>query len=261
MMFVDKPASTTGLFNTYRNLFTAERDPAYGLYSETSIIEEYIEGTEHSISGIATESEIFILGISDKKIDKEKRIQYQNKIPSDLAEDVKDGFANITRDAILALGLENTGFHVDLILSPNGPKVLEVGARFGGECINSHLIPKSYGVCPYKLLLRYLVTGENIDIDRNIFRLTDGCKAVCRHVYPKKGGKIISLGELQKKLNIPFVEELCVTKQIGENIAFPPDSYFDFSVCTIIARFDRQNNNQKKLDNIIDQLDILTDSS
>ncbi|MDR5664898.1 hypothetical protein KPA97_29400, partial [Burkholderia cenocepacia] len=44
--------------------------------------------------------------------------------------------------------------HADVMVTRDGPKILEIGGRLGGEFINSHLIPYSVaGFSPYRTVL------------------------------------------------------------------------------------------------------------
>ena len=36
--------------------------------------------------------------------------------------------------------------HVEMIVTAQGPKMVELGARMGGDCITTHLVPLSTGI-------------------------------------------------------------------------------------------------------------------
>jgi len=50
------------------------------------------------------------------------------------------------RRGIEALGLDAAAFHAELRLGPSGPRLMEIGARLGGDRITSDLVPLSTGV-------------------------------------------------------------------------------------------------------------------
>ena len=63
---------------------------------------------------------------------------------------------------MLAVGLENSAAHVEVMLTPDGPKVVELGARLGGDWITSYLIDNSVdGVDMVGCMVR-LALGEKL---------------------------------------------------------------------------------------------------
>ncbi|WP_158715587.1 ATP-grasp domain-containing protein, partial [Streptomyces sp. NRRL S-481] len=133
-------------------------------YSGTGdfLVEEYVDGSEHSVSGVVSEGTVRILGVTDKWVDGPLSPSWATAVPSALPDSEVKGLARAAEQAVLAVGLETGGFHVDLRLGPAGPVVLEVGGRLGGDLINSHLIPYAHrgAVRPYETLLALLTGGE-----------------------------------------------------------------------------------------------------
>ncbi|MET9761585.1 ATP-grasp domain-containing protein [Streptomyces sp. NPDC006372] len=143
-------------------------DEVFGLtaanYSKTSdfLVEEYVDGSEHSVSGVVSEGTVRILGVTDKRVDGPLSPSWATAVPSALTDtEVKD-LTRAAEQAVIAVGLGTGGFHVDLRLGSAGPVVLEVGGRLGGDLINSHLIPYAHQgtVRPYEALLALLTDGE-----------------------------------------------------------------------------------------------------
>ena len=48
--------------------------------------------------------------------------------------------------ACKAVGINIGPAHVEMILTKDGPKMVELGARMGGDCITTHLVPLSTGI-------------------------------------------------------------------------------------------------------------------
>ena len=48
--------------------------------------------------------------------------------------------------AVKAVGIDHGPAHVEIMLTADGPKMIELGARLGGDFITSHLVPLSTGV-------------------------------------------------------------------------------------------------------------------
>ena len=57
--------------------------------------------------------------------------------PSSLSSDIKKEIIQITKGAINALGIKNGPAHVEIKVTSQGPKIVEVGARLGGDHITT----------------------------------------------------------------------------------------------------------------------------
>ena len=75
----------------------------------------------------------------------------------------------------MAVGLKNSAAHVEIIVTPNGPKMVELGACLGGDWITSYLIQGSVGAVSYTHLIQRHHVGNGGE------RTADGC---ANHHYP-----------------------------------------------------------------------------
>ncbi|WP_219469011.1 ATP-grasp domain-containing protein [Nonomuraea rhizosphaerae] len=129
--------------------------------SPAFVVEEFAEGSEHSVAGVAGEGSIVVLGVTDKTVGEDLRT-HTTVFPSALPGPRLEEVVRAAEAAVRAVGLCSGGFHVDLRLTTTGPVVLEVGARLGGDLINSHLVPLATGgrTRPYEAVLEVLATGR-----------------------------------------------------------------------------------------------------
>jgi predicted ATP-grasp superfamily ATP-dependent carboligase len=128
------------------------------------VVEEYVDGTEHSAAGLISDGVPLVYAIADKHLDNGRgRLQATTTIvPSALSSDQRALLVATAERAVIAAGLVTGGFHVDMRLTKEGhPIVLEIGARLGGDLINSHLVPIATGnaLMPYGSLLDVLRSG------------------------------------------------------------------------------------------------------
>src|SRR5699024_4799470 len=63
--------------------------------------------------------------------------------PSELGD---KRISEIAKKAVYAMGIDRGPVHVEIMLTPSGPKLIEIGARLGGDYITSHLVSLSTGV-------------------------------------------------------------------------------------------------------------------
>ncbi|WP_433215071.1 ATP-grasp domain-containing protein [Microtetraspora malaysiensis] len=129
--------------------------------SSAFVVERYVEGSEHSVTGLVRDGEVVTLAVADKFLDEAGLSTVATLVPSALAPQTAVRLHEAARTAVQAVGIQDGGFHVDLRLGPDGPVVLEVGARLGGDLINSHLVPLATAgrIQPYRELLGVL-NGE-----------------------------------------------------------------------------------------------------
>lgn len=130
--------------------------------STAFLVEELVDGSEHSVSGLVHDGEVVILAVSDKQLAPGELRTTTTVVPSALTPEQVARVHEAAVRAVRAVGIETGGFHVDLRWSAEGPVVLEVGARLGGDLINSHLVPLATdgATQPYRALVRTLVDGE-----------------------------------------------------------------------------------------------------
>ncbi len=111
------------------------------------IIEEYMRGPEVSVEVMVVDSVPNILQITDKLTTGEPHfVEIGHSQPSRLPDEAKKKIADLAGRAALAVGIKNGPAHAEIILTESGPKMVEIGARMGGGCITTHLVPLSTGI-------------------------------------------------------------------------------------------------------------------
>lgn len=113
----------------------------------TVMVEEYMEGPEVSVEIMVIEGEPHILTITDKYITKPPYfVELAHCDPSRLDARVQDQIREVAAQAVRAVGIENAPAHVEVKLTREGPKIVELAARLGGDFITSKLVPLSTGI-------------------------------------------------------------------------------------------------------------------
>ncbi len=124
------------------------------------ILEEYMVGPEVSVEVLTWEGEPHVVQVTDKLTTGAPHfVELGHNQPSRLAEDVLDRIRDLAVRAVKALGITCGPSHVEIIVTADGPKIVELGARLGGDCITSHLVELSTGVDMVGETIRAL-TGE-----------------------------------------------------------------------------------------------------
>lgn len=114
---------------------TAAFEFAQSFYENKDVvIEEFLEGTEHSLELVAEPGGRFtVLAISDKeKTPPPYRVDKSVIYPTRFRDREAERIGEVAILATRALGIEIGAVHVELCSTATGPRLFELGARFGG---------------------------------------------------------------------------------------------------------------------------------
>jgi len=148
------------------------RDITQNYASDKSvIIEEFIEGNELSIEAITYQGETHVIQYTQKIItDFPHTVELGHMQPANLSDTQKEAIDEVVSKAIGAFGIENSATHTELKLTLEGPKIIEIGARLGGDFISSYLTLSSTGVNMDKAAIQVALGQQpELDATRNNF--------------------------------------------------------------------------------------------
>ncbi len=189
-------------------------------YSKTNsrsghvIIEEYMQGHEVSVEIIISHGVVNIIAVTDKLTSsKPYFVEIGHSQPSQLPEENLDKIKDLATRAVNAIGIDNSPAHVEIMLTKDGPKMVELGARLGGGCITTHLVPLSTGVDMIEAIID-LAIGKSPNITH---KKQSG--SALRHIIDVNG-TIKSISGLEEASTIKGVTEVTMLKQIGDNVGY-----------------------------------------
>ena len=116
-------------------------------FQKKAVIEEFVEGREISVESISFKGKHHILQITDKVTTGSPFfVELEHHQPSSLPENVKQRVREIVLCALDALHIKFGASHSELKITQNGDiRVIEIGARMGGDFIGSDLVKLSTG--------------------------------------------------------------------------------------------------------------------
>lgn len=116
-------------------------------FKQEAIIEEYVEGREISVEFISCQGKHYPLQITDKVTTGAPHfVELEHHQPSDLSEKQYLKIYDLTKSALIALGVTNGASHSEYKITKDGRiYVMEIGARMGGDFIGSDLVQLSTG--------------------------------------------------------------------------------------------------------------------
>lgn len=177
------------------------------------IIEEYLQGPEFSIEVMVVDGVPHILQITDKVTTGAPHfVEMGHSQPTKQPEEVQERIRDLACRAVKAVGIDIGPAHVEMILTKEGPKMVELGARMGGDCITTHLVPLSTGID---------MVGATIDlaIGRQPNLVPKWKKGASIRYFQTSAGILKSVEGLEEAKSIPGIEEITIVKDIGSNIS------------------------------------------
>lgn len=176
------------------------------------IIEEYLVGPEVSVEIVVTDGVPHILQVTDKLTTGAPHfVEMGHSQPSRLPEQGLAAIRDLAGRAALAVGIQNGPAHAEIMLTENGPKMVEIGARMGGDCITTHLVPLSTGVDMIRATIE-IACGEAPDLDA---KCQQG--AAIRY-FNVPCGVITAIEGVDKARTIDGVQEIQFTKTVGDTV-------------------------------------------
>lgn len=219
--FMVKPADSSGS----RGILKVEhKEDAVKAYEYTKgfsrngivVVEECMIGPEVSVETLAYDGDVHVIQITDKITTGAPHfVEMGHTQPTrlDCAEVIK----KVAIAANKAIGITNGPSHTEIIVTREGPKIVELGARLGGDCITTHLVPLSTGVDMVEACIR-IALGEEPDI-----RYTLNCGSAIRY-FNQHAGMIKSIHGIDEAQQIDGIKQISIVHGIGEKITEITDS-------------------------------------
>ena len=213
--FITKPSDNSGSRGVMLVNNREELTQAIAYSSENGrkggvIVEEYMVGSEVSVEVIVYQGIPHVLQVTDKLTTGAPHfVEMGHSQPSRLGAENVAKIEDLACRAVKAVGINDGPAHVEIMLTKDGPKMVELGARMGGDCITTHLVPLSTGIDMIKATID-ICLGEEPDIAPRF----DKGSAIRFFNVPY--GTITAIDGVEEAQKIPGVQEISFTKTVGE---------------------------------------------
>lgn len=168
-----KPTDRSGSRSITKVYEAAELQPAIDRavkdsFENMAIVEEYIAGDEYSLESISYKGEHHFLTITKKYTTGEPNFIETGHIqPSDLSPEMQGRVKEMIFSALDALGVQNGAGHAEFRVDEKwNIRIIEIGARMGGDCIGSDLVQLSTGYDFVKMVID-VACGKEPDFTQN----------------------------------------------------------------------------------------------
>lgn len=197
------------------------QDCIYPYKTGKFVLEGLLEGPEVSVEGVVQHGTVSLYAIIDKaKMDDASFIERGECTPSRLPAATQEAIKAMVCQGVKALGLTHSGIHAEVKITRAGPRIVEIGARMGGDCIHA-LVKRVYGID---------LAEENIRVALNQPvhppAAAHGC-GISRTLVPERPGRVYlqAVNPHKPLRRSPHLIEVVLTKNSGDAVMVPPEGY------------------------------------
>lgn len=215
------------------------------------IVEEYLDGPEVSVEVMVVDGKVNILQITDKITTEAPHfVEMGHTQPSRLSKPTQDAICEVATKACLSIGIDKGPAHVEMKITKQGPKMIELGARMGGDNITTHLVPLSTGIDMVGSTIK-VALGEEPDITPTLH-----CGSAIRY-FEVPFGTIKAIENVEAAEQIPGVKKITFTKEVGEKST--PILCSNDRIGFVIAQGNTADEAEKICEEAIRQIKIIID--
>lgn len=176
------------------------------------MVEEYMEGEEVSVETLSVNGKCYVIQITDKQTTEEPYfVEMGHSQPSRHTDEMKERIAKVAIAANKAIGIEEGPSHTEIKVTREGPKIVEIGARLGGDNITTSLTTLSTGVDMVECCIK-IALGEKPDLEKK-YNMASAIK-----YFDISCGKIKNISGIDEAKSIAGVKQVFVVHGKGETL-------------------------------------------
>lgn len=201
-------------------------------HSGRALIESFWEGPEQTIETLFDiEGRFHPCFITDRHFDKRAGYALETALrhPSTLPAAVQAEMYRMAFDVATALGIRVGAAKYDCILTPQGPRIIEMTVRLSGGFDCQYLVPAATGK---NIIRAAMLTAMGQPFPPQLLQAQHSGVAISRSLWPAPG-RIRAVRGLEQARQIPGVKAIVLRKQAGDLV----EPYIDCTkrVCFVIA--------------------------
>ncbi|MFC1874503.1 ATP-grasp domain-containing protein [Chloroflexota bacterium] len=176
------------------------------------MIEQFMDGVEVSVEAFVSRDEIKILALSDKiRTPPPYLLDTTVIFPSNYPGEVRSRIREVATKAIKAVGINEGPVHIEIMMTADGPKMVELAARGPGFKVFTNMIPYVTEVDIVEGVIKQAL-GEEPDLEIRAHRAS-----VLKFVGARPG-KIKNISGIEQVKNMSGVHDFELYLGIGDEI-------------------------------------------
>jgi biotin carboxylase len=218
--FIVKPADSSGSRGIFEVIDITDQkliNEAYDYCRPFSrsgevVVEEYMSGPEVSVETLSIDGVCHVIQITDKLTTGAPHyVEMGHSQPTRHGKEVAERIAEVAKAANKAIGIKNGPSHTEIIVTEDGPKIVELGARLGGDNITTHLVPLSTGVNMVECCIK-IALGEKPDIEPK------WSKGSAIRYFQQHAGLVKSIHGIEEAEKVDGVQQISIVHGVGEEV-------------------------------------------
>lgn len=199
--------------------------------SKVALMESFWVGPEQTVESLFDIDGVFHpCFITDRLFDKSAGYALETGLnhPTQLTKPIQQEMFKIAEDVARKLGIKVGAAKYDFILTPNGPRIIEMTVRLSGGFDCQYIVPAATGK---NIIRAAILTAIGEKFPSTLLENTLNKVVISRSIWPDPG-VITSVSGLDEARKIKGVEKIIMRSTIGDKV----DSYTDCTkrTCFII---------------------------
>jgi hypothetical protein len=179
-------------------------------------------GTPHVLENVVDYETGYDIGYNDN-------FHYSRLLPSTLDPSIAEAIRETAALGCKALGMKSSPAHIEIIVTKDGPRIVEIGARNGGYRERMHMLANGIDIT-YNALALALGQPLNIRAKRN------DCVGVFE-LFPRTSGIFVGIKNEENLRNLPSLEYLSIKASPGDTVGLSSAGY-KMSAVVILTNHD-----------------------
>lgn len=210
----------TELRESYTALEQFERNFRDQPRERTVLLEVYMHGPEFSVEACTFAGETKLIGITDKGVTAEPYfIEDSHMFPAALSISEQTEINSLVLNALRAVGFDHGISHTEIKLTPEGPRIVEINPRVGGNYI-AELVERVSGINLLTATID-LALGQRPNLQP---QATGIASAAIQFLLPEQGGKLQAIHGQASLATAPQLARWNISATEGSTIGAPIDN-------------------------------------
>ncbi len=247
---VENEEEATNAYEYVSKNATPRFNPIFTYNKSLFVYEEYVEGRESSVECLTQKGETSVISIMDKMPMQEPFFMERGDyMPTNYEADARRKIREVVIEVHKAIGIKNSVSHTEIKMAKEGPIVIEIASRLGGDYI-CDWVKNIWGV---NLVAESLKIALAISINAKIPQKPQMYLAG-KYFIPEKSGVVSIIKGINEIKDKAELHDLYFNKKIGDTVLVPPEGFENIG--WIVAKGDSAVEAEKNLNELFADVEV-----